>query len=152
MQALIINQRNTLPIEELNFDVGVFCKQSRLAGVQLPLVVLDIRRMQVMPYWDTTVSVSDVTPDCLWYCFRRRIELQTDELLAMSDVDKLAEHQFDDDALTFLYNDLLSLLSRATYAIPLVESVVARGDWYYIRCPMSAASIQSVLTALQGNS
>lgn len=151
MQALIINQRNNLPREELNFDAEVFCRQSRLAGVQLPLFVFDVKHIQVMPYWRTTVSVSDVTPDCLWYCFRRSVELQHDELLVMSDVDKLAEHQFDDDALTFLYNDLLSLLSRVTVTTPLVESVVERGEWYYIRCGMSEASLHAVLKVLHIN-
>lgn len=75
MQALIVNQRNTLPIEELNLNVDVFRKQSRLAGIPLSPLGFPPKHAQVMPYWDTVVSVNEGEPTCLWYCFRRSVEL-----------------------------------------------------------------------------
>lgn len=149
MHALIVNQRNTLPTEELNLDVDVFRRQSRLAGIPLAPLGFPSKRTQVMPYWDTTVSVNDGEPTCLWYCFRRSVELSSEELLAFSEADQLIEHRFDDDSLTFLYMDLLSILRRASPHFG-VESVTARGDWYYVRCWMTEKALKATVSALLG--
>ena len=149
MQALIINQRNTLPIEELNLNVDVFRRQSRLAGIPLAPLGFPTKHAQVMPYWDTVVSVNEGEPTCMWYCFRRSVELNSEELLAFSEADQLIDHRFDDDSLTFLHMDLLSILRRASPHFG-VESVTARGDWYYVRCWMTETSFKATVSALLG--
>lgn len=76
MQVIFVQQRNVLTDIEVRFDHESFIYMSKVLGIPFDQTSrVWSFDFECMPYWHSSMCISECATDAWWYCFRRTVPL-----------------------------------------------------------------------------